>query len=396
MDNIDLLLLHLLCGCVLLLVLAVIVKYTIDYFADIKYVKMEMHRADSWNEYVYWRRELRALRWCIIPGMTVDRVKAIKKFFYRGKYTKKHENSDGFFSLLIPSVLGMCLCCVCLVGGTFAWFTASQSTSTQTIQSANYDVTSVVTPSGETPITAQNGVYHLEKDATYTVALTATGDATTGYCIIDLGGTDIHTVQFPTKGSTEKSISFTLVIYQPVDMEIIPQWGSSTKDVESRIDNGGTYTHGEKTEEIVAPPSEETNKETTEPTTDTSDGATTEETTTTETETTLDPTQYTVKSGDSLSKIAALYGESVKRLQAYNNIENPSQIYAGQVIKIPPADWKIPETTTTEEINSPSTTTEPETTETEPSGTEPSETTTEETQAPAATTVESQPTETEG
>lgn len=394
MENTDLLLLAMLGGGIALLLIAAIAKYLADYFADIRYVKMEVSRADSWNEYVYWRRELRALRWCIIPGLTPDRVKRIKRRFYRGKYAKKHEKSDGFTSLLIPSVLGICICAICLAGSTFAWFTATQEVPTQVIQSANYNAEATVTLADGTPITAQNGVYHLEKDTTYKVTLTATGDAKTGYCIIDLGGTAIHTVQFPSVDNAEKSISFDLVIHQSVDMKITPQWGSSTKPTESKIVGGGTYTHGEKTEETVTPPTEETDKDTTVPPIDTTEDTTTEETTTPET--TLDPTQYTVQSGDSLGKIADLYGVSVERLQAYNNIENPSLIYRGQVIKIPPADWKIPETTT-EEITPP-TTTEPDATETEPSDTEPSGTTTENTEAPittteAGTSTESQPKE---
>lgn len=44
---------------------------------------------------------------------------------------------------------------------------------------------------------------------------------------------------------------------------------------------------------------------------------------------------YTVRSGDSLSKIAAKYGVSYQSLAAYNNIQNPNRIYPGQVIRIP-------------------------------------------------------------
>ena len=44
---------------------------------------------------------------------------------------------------------------------------------------------------------------------------------------------------------------------------------------------------------------------------------------------------YVVKSGDTLSKIAAKYGTTYQKLAAYNNISNPSLIRVGQVIKIP-------------------------------------------------------------
>lgn len=44
---------------------------------------------------------------------------------------------------------------------------------------------------------------------------------------------------------------------------------------------------------------------------------------------------YVVKSGDTLSKIAAKYNLTYQKLAEYNNISNPQVIYVGQKIKIP-------------------------------------------------------------
>ena len=44
---------------------------------------------------------------------------------------------------------------------------------------------------------------------------------------------------------------------------------------------------------------------------------------------------YTVKAGDTLSGIAAMYGTTYQILAAYNGIQNPNKIYVGQKIKIP-------------------------------------------------------------
>ena len=46
-------------------------------------------------------------------------------------------------------------------------------------------------------------------------------------------------------------------------------------------------------------------------------------------------TVYIVKTGDTLSAIAAKYGTTYQALAAYNSIANPSLIYAGQKIRIP-------------------------------------------------------------
>ena len=48
----------------------------------------------------------------------------------------------------------------------------------------------------------------------------------------------------------------------------------------------------------------------------------------------INTTTYTVKSGDTLSAIAAMYGTTYQHLANINGISNPNLIYVGQVIKI--------------------------------------------------------------
>jgi LysM repeat protein len=45
--------------------------------------------------------------------------------------------------------------------------------------------------------------------------------------------------------------------------------------------------------------------------------------------------RHVVQSGDTLESIARRYGSSVKEVAAYNNIQDPGDIYVGQVIYIP-------------------------------------------------------------
>jgi LysM repeat protein len=52
---------------------------------------------------------------------------------------------------------------------------------------------------------------------------------------------------------------------------------------------------------------------------------------------------YVVKSGDSLSKIAAKYDTTWQELAEYNNLDNPNKIYVGQEIKIPKKKEEIKE-----------------------------------------------------
>lgn len=55
---------------------------------------------------------------------------------------------------------------------------------------------------------------------------------------------------------------------------------------------------------------------------------------------------YTVRSGDTLSEIAAAWGVSVSDLAAYNGISNPNVINVGQVIKKPAAGTSTPPAST--------------------------------------------------
>jgi LysM repeat protein len=48
-------------------------------------------------------------------------------------------------------------------------------------------------------------------------------------------------------------------------------------------------------------------------------------------------TEYTVRSGDTLSSIASAHGTTFDQLAQYNNIPYPYNLTIGQVITIPPA-----------------------------------------------------------
>lgn len=52
-------------------------------------------------------------------------------------------------------------------------------------------------------------------------------------------------------------------------------------------------------------------------------------------ETPVRPTRYVVRAGDNLYSIAETLGVSMADLQKANGIENPDQIYAGQVLVVP-------------------------------------------------------------
>ena len=64
----------------------------------------------------------------------------------------RHSKStdENILRLLVPSLLGILLCMICLAGTTWAWFTASVQTQPQTIEAANYDIAvSITNESGD-------------------------------------------------------------------------------------------------------------------------------------------------------------------------------------------------------------------------------------------------------
>ena len=67
---------------------AIVVKIR-RWLDDIKIVRMEMLRADDWDEYVEWRSEYRVLLLSLIPGINPERVERIRRYLRRRRKTKK-------------------------------------------------------------------------------------------------------------------------------------------------------------------------------------------------------------------------------------------------------------------------------------------------------------------
>lgn len=130
--------------------------------------------------------------------------------------------------ILLPSVLSILLCMTLLCGMTWAWFASTQSTPAATIQAATYHI-DVVAKNGETVLTTgQNGKYPLAK-GTYTVTLTASGNASKGYCKVTLpDNTVLRTAQI----APENSLTFTLTLTSDGNVSFSPEWGTYSGEPE--------------------------------------------------------------------------------------------------------------------------------------------------------------------
>ena len=180
-----------------LLIVLKLAQFVNHFSREKQYLLTEMHRAADYNEYCYWRRELRCLYLCLIPFVTERNVmKVYPVFFHRAKHATKEKRSDGLMHILAPSMLAICICAICLCGASWAWFTASTSTGTTQIQSSSYKLLYQVNEDATPTELAETGTaYTLPAGTTsITITLSATGTAgATGYCRRNLGDETYYT-----------------------------------------------------------------------------------------------------------------------------------------------------------------------------------------------------------
>jgi len=118
-------------------------------------------------------------------------LKKLLKFRVQEKPT-----DENIMRLVLPSVLGIILCMVCLCGTTWAWFSGVMATGTATVQAARYTVEAEVEGAAAGKIEQNaDGSYALLAEDIYTVRLTVGGTAehTAGYCKVTLAGEDYYT-----------------------------------------------------------------------------------------------------------------------------------------------------------------------------------------------------------
>lgn len=213
-----------------LLIVLKLAQFVNHFSRKKQYLLTEMSRAADYNEYRYWRRELRCLYLCLIPFVTERNVMRVYPvFFYRAKHAAKEKRSDGLMHILAPSMLAICICAICLCGVSWAWFTASTSTGTTAIQSSSYKLSYQVNEdTAATELTEADNTYTLTAD-TAVITLKATGTAgATGYCSIKIGDETYCTEQIFVNDTSE--FTFTVSAAADTTITITPKWGTYSHD----------------------------------------------------------------------------------------------------------------------------------------------------------------------
>lgn len=222
----------------------------------------------------------------------------LKHIFYIPKHSKPTD--ENILRLLMPSVIGIALCMVCLAGSTWAWFSASVQTAPQTIEAANFDISAAVTDASDQPVSSGQP---LEAGKTYKVTLTAAGNAPSGgYCEVKGGAVPLYTETI----LPNESLTFTLIPDSNAAYTFTAVWGKYS----GKPDITDGYTIGteqpETGEETPAPPANGQNT-----------------------------AEYVIQSGDTLWEIARAQNTTVEELAAYNNISDPASLQIGQKLKLP-------------------------------------------------------------
>ena len=123
-----------------------------------------------------------------------------KEAFYAGKREHPQEEKPASLTaLLMPSLLGVAICLVCLCSLTWAWFTATQNSGVQPIQSATATVTASLndTALGELKVGEPCSL-----NGTGTLTLHMEGDAQYAYVVIKVGDREYHTDYLTADGYT--------------------------------------------------------------------------------------------------------------------------------------------------------------------------------------------------
>ena len=241
--------------CVALIIFAIkkIAEFSKQFSVETQRIASNMQRADNYNNYSYWRKEMYCHYICLIPFITEKTAnKLYGHLFYKPMHKKERERSDGIFHVLAPSVIGIFICTACLCGASWAWFSATSTTSTAAIQAPQYTLGVDVRQEGTTEnlvgVAGTDGkmTYSLQAGKTYVITLNADGtENATGYCKLEANGKAYYTEQIKAVGT------FKLVVRAESDtaISLTTKWGTcAVATADSTVKNGDEITVSGTTE----------------------------------------------------------------------------------------------------------------------------------------------------
>ena len=162
----------------------------------------------------------------------------MEKTSRRRKHIGKHvkPTDENIMQLLMPSILGMLICMVCLAGATWAWFTATTTVSAPPVSAAYFGTAVTISPAPEDEVAEDEDVktYSINQNTIYAVNLTATGNASIGgYCVVKVDGDIYYTEHM----DLDDDLSFS-VCSSDGEIEVIPYWGDPWGETSTQSRSG--------------------------------------------------------------------------------------------------------------------------------------------------------------
>lgn len=180
-----------------------------------------------------------------------NKIDAVKSDSVKIDATKSNSagksTADSISITLLPYFLCALLCMFLLCGTTWAWFTSSVSGETASIKSADYKIVITAEANGsEVPVTDNKLL--AEANTEYTVTLSASGAASTGFCTmvysdpVGESGTIAQKKLYSQQIASGSSIMFVIRLTYSAEISFGAQWGTSSRADSPDVVNGFVIT----------------------------------------------------------------------------------------------------------------------------------------------------------
>lgn len=272
-------------------------------------------------------------------------IKLCKNLFYEPKYGNVQDSM--MLKRLFSTVTIVLVCLAAISFSAYAYFTYSITSAPNKIQTSSFSASIMIESEIENNVFTQGYIQNCSLEpGKYTVTIsTDSGITGTGFYTITVGSTTYHTqqlgVDLNTLGQKRTQISFMLEVHTTTDIVFDSHWGTSSHYSAVPITENAFYIMNSDPLQVIVVGTPANSGNT--PTEDAPNGTTPEGTSPA---TDSSEMLHVVQAGESLVLIAEKYNTTYPILAAYNNIENPRIIHPGDKLIIPPADWVIPEKTT--------------------------------------------------
>lgn len=123
---------------------------------------------------------------------------------------------------VLAAALALLACAAGIAGASWAWFSSSVETASQSVQAASFSLASVMVDN--TPLTPADGTYTCSLTAgnAYSVSITGQGTAASGYALVEADGAKGCAASL----ANDTTVTFTLQPANNCTLTISARWGS--------------------------------------------------------------------------------------------------------------------------------------------------------------------------